>query len=110
MSFGHRRRHSLGNMRTSLPSRDGRPLARASGKTVFLVFLGLLALPACDSNDRTGDVGVQPAPVLGPRGSSTIVRTADDKRLLVVNPEADSLSVFELVQQQPVKDCEIAVG
>ncbi|HEX6810304.1 MAG TPA: hypothetical protein VF384_01660 [Planctomycetota bacterium] len=105
-------------MRTSLLSRDGRPQARACGRTVFLAFLVpivpalLLSLAGCDGNNGGSNVGVQPepAPVLGPRGSSTIVRTADDRKLLVVNPDADTLSIFELVQQQPVKDCEIAVG
>lgn len=96
-------------MRTS-PSRDSRPLVRACGRAVFPAFLVLLALTACSDNDNGSDVGVQPEPVSGPRSSSTIVRTADDKKLLVVNPDADTLSIFDLVQQQPVVDCEIAVG
>src|SRR5262245_46566989 len=79
---------------------------RALGPAAFLV---LVALAACGggANGVRGDV--QPA-AAGPRGSSTIVLTADDKRLLVVNPDADTLSIFDIVQQQPVMNRELAVG
>src|SRR5262245_2258239 len=73
------------------------------------ILLSLLALAGCGGGGGGSNVGVR-QPVAGPRNSSTIVVTADDRRLLVVNPQADTLSVFDLVQQQPVIACELAVG
>src|SRR5262245_3492255 len=81
---------------------------RSAPGAAFL--LTLVALAACGGGGGGSSVGVPPAPVTGPRSSSTIVLTADDQRLLAVNPESDTLSVFAIVQQQPVKDCELAVG
>src|SRR5688572_31056332 len=95
-------------MKLPRPSRDGRPLARSCCQAAFLLLL--LALAGCDSGTGGSKVDVAPDPGFGPRGSSTIVRTADDRRLLVVNPDADTLSVFDLIQQEPVKTCELAVG
>ena len=79
---------------------------RNLGPAAFLV---LVALAACGGGPNGVRGDVQPA-AAGPRGSSTIVLTADDKRLLVVNPDADTLSIFDIVQQQPVMNRELAVG
>src|SRR5262245_58709860 len=79
---------------------------RALGPAAILV---LAALAACGGGANGDRAEVQPD-ASGPRGSSTIVLTADDKRLLVVNPDADTLSIFDVVQQQPVMSRELGVG
>jgi YVTN family beta-propeller protein len=88
------------------PRSHSRRRTRYLGPAAFLV---LVALPACGggANGVSGDV--QPA-ASAPRGSSTVALTADDKHLLVVNPDADTVSIFDIVQRQPVMNRELAVG
>jgi YVTN family beta-propeller protein len=72
--------------------------------------LALAALAACSGGGGGNNTPAQTPPASNQRSSSTIALTADDQRLLAVDPTTDTLSVFAIVQQQPVKGFELPVG
>ncbi len=83
----------------------------------FLVPLGLTValatLAACGGGGGGGggsNVVAPPPKAFGPRGSSSVVLTSDDKRLLAVNPDTDTVSILDVTLEKPVKACELAVG
>jgi YVTN family beta-propeller protein len=77
-----------------------------------LLLFSCAALAACGGGGGGGggNVVTPPPKTFGPRGSSSIALTSDDKRLLVVNPDADTTSILSTAQDQPIKSCELAVG
>src|SRR6266849_3696948 len=53
---------------------------------------------------------VPPSVPLTPRQSSPIALTSDDRLLVNVNPDADTVTVFDVSTDTPVKLHEIKVG
>lgn len=73
--------------------------------------LALLVLSACGGGGGGASSVVNPPPkAFGPRGSSSVVLTSDDKRLLVVNPDTDTVTILDVSQVQPRETCQLAVG
>ena len=75
----------------------------AGGLCVFVLFLGiLLSIDHVRSSNAT--------PPAGPRQSSSIALTVDDFFAVVVNPDTDSLTFFDVTTDTPIKIGEIPVG
>jgi len=77
---------------------------------VALTFVALSACGGGGGGGGNGNVVTPPPKTFGPRGSSSVVLTSDDKRLLVVNPDTDTVAILDVTQEKPVKACELAVG
>ncbi len=81
---------------------------RGAAQLAALLFLGAIA--GCSGGGRA-PAPILPAPLpAGPRASASIALTAHDQRLLVVNPDDDTLAVFSVALEQPVQLCALAVG
>jgi YVTN family beta-propeller protein len=93
-------------LRANTPLRSFAPLLVPLGLSVAFTFA------ACGGGGGGGSNVITPPPpkTFGPRGSSSVVLTSDDKQLLAVNSDTDTVSILDVTQEKPVKACELAVG
>jgi YVTN family beta-propeller protein len=70
----------------------------------------LLAMPAVGLQFGACGAQVASAPPPSPRSSTSIALTADDRRLLVVNPDTDTVSILDLTGPTPTVVGELSVG
>ncbi len=89
---------------------------RRSVLSLIAVMMLIVLLDSLLTSEPIKAVTINPVPVgpaataAGPRQSSPIALTGDDKTLVNVNPDSNSISLLDVTTDSPAKLAEIAVG
>lgn len=104
-----------------MSSRVSRPCRRFKHTTLLFVIVALVFLaiavvarqlvePTAAARRLTGGSPNPPPPLFGPRQSSPIALAPNDHTLINVNPEANSVTIFDVTTDTPNKIGEVPVG
>lgn len=100
----------MGNVENGMPVFGWFLRASRSSPRIAFVAVWIALVAACSDGDGGGGGAAIVAAAGGARQSSTVGLSGDDRTLVVVNPDSDTVTIFDVTIDPPQKLDEISVG